>query len=62
MKNSKEEVYFLENLIEVIKKIDIANLQSREVLESTIQLFAYYIDRIWYKYSKITNITKNSKK
>jgi len=62
VKNSKEEKHFLEDLIEVIREINIANLQSIEVLKSTIQLFAYYTDRIWYKYLKITKFTKHSKK
>ena len=61
MKNSEEEKHFLEDLIEVIREIDIANLQRLEVLKSTIQLFAYYTDRIWYKYLKITKFTKYSK-
>ena len=36
VKNSKEEKYFLDKLIEAIKEINIENLQSKEVLESTI--------------------------
>ena len=62
VKNSEEEDHFLEDLIEVIKKIDTANLWSMEALESAIQLFIYHMDKIWYKYLKITNITKYSKK
>ena len=61
VKNNKEEDHFLEDLIEVIKEINLANLWSIEALKSTIQLFAYHMDRIWYKYLKITNITKYSK-
>lgn len=61
VKNNKEEEHFLEDLIEAIKEINIANLQSTKVFESTIQLFTHYTDKIWYKYSKITNITKYSK-
>lgn len=57
-KNSKEEEYFLKKLIDAIKKINTKNIQSKKVLESIIQLFAYYIDRTWYKYLESTNITK----
>jgi len=61
VKNSEKENHFLEDLIKVIKEINTANLWSTEALKSTIQLFIYYRDRIWYKYLKITNITKYSK-
>ena len=57
-KNSKEEEYFLNKLINAIKKINIKNIQSKEVLKSVIQLFIYHMNRTWYKHLKITNITK----
>ena len=61
VKNSKEEEYFLNKLIEAIKKINTENIQSKEVLELVVQLFTSYTDRIWYKHLKIINITKYSK-
>ena len=61
VKNSKEEKYFLNELIEAIKEINIENIQSKEVLKLIVQLFAIHIDRIWYKHLKIVNITKHSK-
>ena len=59
--NNKEEEYFLNKLINTIKKINAENIQSKEVLKSVIQLFTYYMNKTWYKHSKITNITKHSK-
>ena len=61
-KNSEKEEYFLNKLIEAIKKINTENIQSKEVLESIIQLLTQHTNKIWYKHSKITNITKHSKK
>ena len=61
-KNSKEEEHFLNESSEAIKEINIENIQSKEVLELVIQLFASYTNRTWYKHSKIVNITKHSKK
>ena len=51
-KNSKKEEYFLNELINTIKEINTENIQSKEVLESIIQLFTNYTNRIWYKHSK----------
>ena len=59
--NNKEEEYFLNKLINTIKKINAENIQSKEALKSVIQLFTYYMNKTWYKHSKITNITKHSK-
>ena len=39
-KNNKEEEYFLNELIDAIKEINAENIQSKEVLEYVIQLFA----------------------
>ena len=61
-KNNKEEEYFLNELIDAIKEINAENIQSKEVLEYVIQLFAYHMVRTWYKHLKIINITKHSKK
>ena len=62
VKNSKEEEYFLNKLIKAINEINTENIQSKEVLKFVVQLFTIHTDRIWYKHSKIVNITKNSKK
>jgi len=57
-KNSKKEEHFLNELSKAIKEINIENIQSKEVLELVVQLFASYTDRIWYKHSKITKHSK----
>lgn len=44
-KNSKEEEHFLNESSEAIKEINIENIQSKEVLELVIQLFASYTNR-----------------
>jgi len=62
VKNSKEEEYFLNELIKAIKKINSNNIQSKEALELVIQSFTNYTDRLWHKHSKYVIITKHFKK
>jgi len=38
VKNSKEEEYFVKELMEAIKSLNIENIQSKEVLEQIVQL------------------------
>ena len=61
VKNSKKEENFVAELIRAIKRLNIENIPSKEVLKQVVQTFANDIDRIWHKYSKIVNITKHSK-
>ena len=61
VKNSKEEDNFVNKLIKTIKRLNMENFQNKEVLEHIVQNFAECIERIWYKYSKIVNVTKHSK-
>lgn len=61
VKNSDEESQFVEELITSIKNIDISLIQSADTLEAITQLFANSIKRLWFKYSKNTNITKHFK-
>jgi len=58
VKNSKEENNFINNLIKTIKRLNMENIQNKEALEHIMQTFAECIKRIWYKHSKIVNITK----
>ena len=37
------------------------NIQSKEVLDQIFQLLASITEKIWYKHSKVVNITKYSK-
>ena len=39
VKNSEEEEFFIKKLIEAIERLNIENIQSKEVLEQIIQLF-----------------------
>jgi len=59
IKNSNEENKFVNKLIEKIKGMNISCICNKSVLEQIIQEFANNIERIWYKYSKIINITKH---
>ena len=60
-KNSKEEAYFIKNLICSIKKLNTNLLLSVDTLETIVQSLADNIDKIWQKHSKVVNITKHSK-
>ena len=61
VKNSEEEKNFVKELSEAIKRLNIENIQKIEVLKHVIQSFTNDTERIWYKHSKVINITKNSK-
>jgi len=61
IKNSKEERNFLTELINSVKSLNMKHISSKENLEQVIQEFAYNMDKIWFKYSKVVNITKHSK-
>ena len=60
VKNSKEEEFFIKELIKAIKELNMENIQSKKVLEQIVQSFASNTERIWYKHSKVVNITKYS--
>jgi len=47
--------------MEAIKSLNMENIQSKEVLEQIVQSFASNTETIWYKHSKVVNITKHSK-
>ena len=61
VKNSEEEDKFINKLIETIKEMNTENICNKNVLDQIIQEFASAMERLWYKYSKIVNITKHSK-
>jgi len=60
-KNSKEKAHFINELIHLIKSLNTNSLLSISALKSVVQLFTNNINRIWYKNSKVINITKHSK-
>ena len=61
IKNSKEEKNFLAELIETIKGLNMEHISSKDILKQIVQQFADDMEKIWFKHSKIVNITKHSK-
>ena len=61
IKNSEKEDKFITELINSIKRLDTKNLTSKVTLKQTVQRFADKSDVIWFKHSKLINITKYSK-
>jgi len=58
IKNSNEEKYFIKELINAIKSMDMSFIQSIKTLENIIQMLAININNTWHKYFKNVNITK----
>ena len=62
VKNSEEEEEkFIVELINTIVKLNTENISDKEILEQILQMFTNDMDRLWFKYSKVVNITKHSK-
>ena len=61
IKNSKEEVNFIAEIVELIKRLNTNHINSKKDLECIIQYFANSMDSSWYKHLKMANITKHSK-
>ena len=61
IKNSEKEDKFVKKLIETIKEMNTENICNKNILDQIVQEFASTIKRLWYKHSKIINITKHSK-
>jgi len=61
VKNSEEEDKFVNKLIETIKGMNTENICNKNVLNQIVQEFSSITERLWYKHSKIVNITKHSK-
>ena len=61
VKNSEDKENFITELIRAISKLNTENISSKKTLEQIVQTFANNADRIWFKYSKVINITKYSK-
>jgi len=61
VKNSKKERNFIVELTKSIKRLNTEYITSKEDLEQVVQEFAHNIDEIWFKHSKIVNVTKHSK-
>ena len=61
VKNSEKEEFFVKELIEAIKRLNMENIQSKKVFEQIVYLFASDTERIWYEHLKVVTITKHSK-
>jgi len=61
IKNSDEKNYFLEELINFIKSMDMSSIHNIKVLKNIVQMIAINIKNSWLKHSKNINITKHSK-
>ena len=61
MKNNKEEVAFIKEVVSIIKNLDVSNLMNSDKLEDVINIFASNTECAWKKNSKCINIIKNSK-
>ena len=61
IKESDEENRFIEDLIQFIKNLNITSIYDAESLEEIIWHLAIKIEDIWFKHSKMVNITKHSK-
>ena len=61
IKNSKEEVAFIKDIITSIKGLDTSILHDINGLENVINIFAYHVKCMWEKNSKNINITRHSK-
>jgi len=59
VKNSEEEMRFIDEIIELVKGLNMDHIGSKEDLEQLVQEFAHNMDEIWFKYSKMVNITRN---
>ena len=60
-KNSKEKAYFIKELIYFIRRLNTDPIPSINAIETIVQTFADNIDRIWYRHSKVVNITRHFK-
>jgi len=61
VKNSEEEKELINKLRNRISYINIINILNCKILECITQEFAFITEKLWYKYSKMVNITKCSK-
>jgi len=58
IKNSEEERNFITEIIESIKQMNTDHIKRNEDLEQIVQDFTYKMNDIWFKHSKIVNITR----
>ena len=61
VKDNEDKINFINKLIKAIKNINANNICNKDGLENIIQIFTECTNKIWFKHSKIVNITKYSK-
>ena len=61
IKNSKKEKNFLVKLINSVKSLNMDHISSKKSLEQVVQEFIHNTEEIWFKHSKVINITKHLK-
>ena len=61
IKNSEDKDNFIAELIDFIKRLDTKSLMNKNGLNRKVQEFANIADHIWFRHSKLINITKHSK-
>jgi len=61
IKNNKEEIRFIAEIIKSIKRLNMNYIESKKDLKSIIQELIHNTDKIWLKHSKVINIMKHSK-
>jgi len=61
IKKSDEENWFIEDFIQFIKNLNTSSIQDIKSLEEVVQLLVTNIEDIWFRHSKIVNITRHFK-
>ena len=61
IKNSEEKRNFIAKLTESVKRLNTKYITNKKDLKQVVQEFTYNTDKIWFKHSKIINITKHLK-
>ena len=58
VKGRKEEFKFITDVTDLIKSLNTIHISNKEDLECIVQEFVYNTDKIWFKHSKMVDITK----
>jgi len=61
VKNNKEEHNFVVDVKNLIRGLNTFQIDSKEDLENVVQEFANNTNNIWFKHSKLVNITRHLK-
>jgi len=60
-KDSKEEKSFITSIINSVKNLDTASIETKEDLENSVQQLAVTFEHAWHTHSKLKHIMKYSK-